>query len=112
MAITNPEAIRFCNEKIRVAADRLSQAYYFAKALKSEWDANSMGSLLPVSSDVVRDSASPTDDSGTGGDGRHVITSNDANGVLARCTDLIADLEASSSAKLNTLLAVAVNVNP
>ena len=29
--ITNPEAVKFCNEKVRVLADSLSQAYFFCK---------------------------------------------------------------------------------
>lgn len=99
--ITNPEAIKFCNEKIRVMGDILGQAYFTAKALKAEWDANNMGALLPVSADVVVD--------GSATDGRHVITGNDAQGIIARANDLISDMEANGGAKLNTVLNVAVN---
>lgn len=101
MDITNPEATKFCNEKIRVMADILGQAYFSAKAIKAEWDANNMGALLPVSSDVVVDGAAT--------DGRHVITGNDAQGIIARAGELITDLEANGGAKLNTILNVAVN---
>lgn len=109
MAITNPEAIGFCNARVRVAADRLAQAYFLAKAVVSEWYANDMGSLITAGGGVVRDSASPSDDNGTGGDGRHVITGNDATNVINRLAELTADYEASGNAKLNTVLAVAVN---
>lgn len=109
MAITNPEAIAFCNARVRPAADRLAQAYYEAKVVFQEWTANNMGTLLPVSADVVRDGASPVDDEGTNGDGRHVITSNDVNNVINRLSELVTDYEATSNTKLNTLLAVAVN---
>jgi hypothetical protein len=101
MAIDNPEAVRFCNEKVRVAADRLAQAYYFARQVRDEWYANNMGALLPVDGGEVMD--------GAHADGRHVITGNDATNLIVRCEDLIADLEANANAKLNTVLGVAVN---
>lgn len=101
MSIDNAEAVKFCNEKVRVAADKLAQAYYFAKQVNDEWYANNMGALIPVDGgDVVDGSAT---------DGRHVITGNGATNVIVRCGELIADMEAGGSAKLNTVLAVAVN---
>lgn len=111
MAITNPEAIAFSNTRIRPAADSLAKLYYRAKQVKQEWDANSMSSLITNTSDVIRDGASPTDDVGTGGDGRHVITGIDATAIITRLSEFITDYEASSNAKLNTVLAVAVNTN-
>lgn len=57
MAIDNPEAVRFCNEKVRVAADRLAQAYYHARQVRDEWYANNMGTLLPVDGGEVLDGA-------------------------------------------------------
>jgi hypothetical protein len=110
MPITNPEAIGFCNNQARKVADLLSQAYYAAKAANAVWVANNYGgALITVGGGVVRDSASPTDDNGTGGDGRPVITGNDVNNLMNRMSELIADYEASGNAKLNTILNVAVN---
>ena len=40
MAITNPQAVKFSNEKIRLVADKLAQAYNFAKDTLNEWYAN------------------------------------------------------------------------
>jgi hypothetical protein len=100
MAITNPEAIRFCNERVRVAASHLAQVYFLAKAVSAEWTANNMGALIPVDGGDVED--------GSASDGRHVITGNDATGVILRLNELIADYEAAGGAKLNTILAVAV----
>ncbi len=40
MAITTPEHITFSNEKVRIAADRLVQAYNFARLALDEWFAN------------------------------------------------------------------------
>lgn len=110
MAVTNPEAIAFCDEKVRVAADRLSQAYYFAKEALDEWNANNYGgTILPIGGGTIRDGASPEDDSGTGGDGRKVIAANDVHNLINRVSELVTDYEASASAKLNTILNVSVN---
>jgi len=100
--ITNAEAVTFCNERVRVAADKLAQAYYLAKEVQDEWFANSMASLIPnESGDTVID--------GSATDGRHVITGADVTNVITRLGELTTDYEASSNAKLNTILGVAVN---
>jgi hypothetical protein len=39
MPITDPAAIKFSNERVRVSADRLAQAYYKAVQVKTRWDA-------------------------------------------------------------------------
>jgi hypothetical protein len=99
--ITNLEAVRFCNERVRIAADKLAQIYFLAKSIVAEWYANDIGSLLPVDGGNVID--------GSVTDGRHIITGNDATGLIVRLTELVADYEASNNAKLNTIMAVAVN---
>jgi hypothetical protein len=98
--ITNPEAVRFANERLRVAADKLAQAYAFAKLVAAEWNANNLGALFPLADNVVDGSAS---------DGRHPITGNDATLLMTRLNELVADYEANTNAKLNTILNVAVN---
>lgn len=109
MPITNPQAIAFSNNFIRRAADRAAQLYFFAKVVVSDWNAQSMSSLIMNTGDVIRDSASPSDDVGTGGDGRPVITGTEATAIITRLQEFIADYEATSNAKLNTVLAVSVN---
>ena len=100
--ITDPTAVRFCNERVRTAADRLAQAYNYAKIVSAEWTANDMGTTIPNNSgDTVIDGAAT--------DGRHVITGEDVNSLINRLDELITDYEATSSAKLNTILSVAVN---
>lgn len=101
MAITNVEAVTFCNQRVRVMADLLARAYYLSKIVANEWNANAMASLIPNTSEVVND--------GSAVDGRHEITGADATAIVTRCNELIADMEATSNAKLNTILAVAVN---
>ena len=101
--ITNPEAVRFSNEKVRILADALESAYRTSKAALTEWYANNMGELFPAADTVVDGSAT---------DGRHPLTGNDVANVINRAAEMVADYEASSNAKLNTVLAVSVNGAP
>jgi len=99
--ITNATAVKFSNDKIREAANKIAQAYYFAVAVKDEWYANNMGALFPEGGNNVID--------GSLTDGRHVITRDAVVLLINRCEDLINDLEANTNAKLNTLLTVATH---
>jgi len=47
MEITNPEAVRFCNERVRQLADIATKYYYAAKAFTNEWNATGMGAKIP-----------------------------------------------------------------
>lgn len=53
MAVTDPTALRFSNERIRTAADRLARAYYLCKAIKDRWD--SLGGGQPALDIVEND---------------------------------------------------------
>ena len=99
--IDNPQAVKFCNKNIRVAADKLAHAYYFAKATVDEWAANNMGEKIPVSNDII--------DDGSTTDGRPVITGNDVTGMIYTLQDLIVEFEESNKTKLNSILKIAPN---
>lgn len=101
MSITNPEAVRFCNERVRPAADATAQLYYQLKALKDEWFAASMGDLITVEGGGI--------DDGSDLDGRHGITGTDVINLITRAIELVNDYEANSNAKLNTIINVAVH---
>lgn len=101
--ITNAEAVRFCNERVRVAANKLNAAYKFAKEVSSEWTANP-----DLATNIAYDNPDLVVD-GSATDGRHPVSGIDVNNLVTRLNELIADYEASSSAKLNTILAVATN---
>lgn len=111
MAVTDPSAIAFCNNYIRPAADRRAQDYYFAKVVLGLWNSG-LSSLFPNDSTVVADGAAPNGLNTTGGDGRRLIKGSDVNNLVNRCSEIVTDFEATSSAKLNTILAVAVNPQP
>ena len=102
--IIDPEAVRFSNEKIRVAADNLALSYYFAKQVVNEWFAVNMSAKITNTVDPIID--------GSATDGRTVITGADATNLITRLTEQIADFEASGNAKLNTVLKVEVNGSP
>lgn len=102
--ITDPQAVNFCNTKIRPAADRLAQAFNYAAAIIDEWNALGGSGLVPNTTDAVIDGAAQ--------DGRPEITGAMANNIINRLSELQTDYEASSNAKLNTVLQVAVNIFP
>jgi hypothetical protein len=100
--ITNPGAIRFCNEKVRPIADLLEFAYLRCKATLDEWNARQLGVTIPVSAAPVVD--------GAASDGRPVLDGNAVNLIMARCQDFVTDYEANSKAKLNTVMAAGLGV--
>lgn len=99
--IIDPTAVNFCNTKVRPMADILSKHYWQAKALVATWNAQSLSAIIPNTTDEVIDGARQ--------DGRAVITGIKVTAIITRCTEIIADYEATSNAKLNTVVQVAVN---
>lgn len=99
--ITNPEAVRFSNEKARTLADVATRYYYAAKAFANEWDATDMGTKIPAAADLVID--------GSATDGRTPITGQDVNNLKNHVDTMVADLEAAGNQKLNVLLQIEVN---
>ena len=93
--------IVFCDTRVRPAADHLAQAYFEAKAVLAEWTARGGATAIPNDSTAIAD--------GSPADGRPAITGTSVNNMINRISELITDYEASSSAKLNTLLQVSVN---
>lgn len=58
MPVTNQIAIRFCNERVRVASDQLQRSHYLADAAKDRWDALGGGAAaLTVMHDDIRKAA-------------------------------------------------------
>lgn len=104
--VVDQSALRFANETIRPAADTLAREYFVCKTVVAKWNAGTplMSSLFPNTTAVVSD-GSPTD-------GRRAITGAMVNTIVTRCIEKVTDYEATSNAKLNTVLAVAVNPNP
>ena len=101
--VTDPRAISFSNARVRVAADKMAQAYYFAKLTMQEYYAENLGAKYPADPDAK------IEDGAFNGDGRKVIDGNMVLNLITRCSELVADMESNNNAKLNTVLSVAVN---
>lgn len=99
--ITNPQAVRFCNERVRQAADKFGQLYNWCVAVQNEWAAQGVSALIPDDDSPIIDGAQT--------DGRPLITGADVNTLAARVAEFTALLEADTHAKLNQILKVAVN---
>lgn len=100
-AITDPTAVKFANEKIRPTADLMGSLYFTAKALVAEWNATGMSAKITNTADNIVD--------GSATDGRNPMTGAQATAIVTRAQEVIADYEATSNAKLNTVLVPAVN---
>lgn len=96
--ITNTQAVAFSNGQIRPAAQQMLDMYKKAKAIVAAWNAMSISSVLPNSSDVVQDSVvmSP-------------VTGIDATAIITQLQAFITTCEASSNAVLNDFVKVALN---
>lgn len=106
--ITNSEVISYSNATLRQYADRISQAYYAAKDLVNQWNAQDMSNKITNNSnDYIVDSAYGSD--GTDGDGRPIVHGANAYNLYTRASELVTDMEANSNAKLNTIISYAVN---
>ena len=103
MALNNAD-IQFINAYVRPFADRRAQEYFASKRIVTAWNARGGAVAIPNDSVAVPD--------GSPADGRGAILNSDVNNVITRAQEVITDMEATSNAKLNTILKVAVNTAP
>jgi hypothetical protein len=101
MANTNVTAISFSNNKARPMADSMAKLYYQCKDIVNTWNATGMSTNIPNDTTVLSDGAAV--------DGRNPVTNANVTSIITRAQEFITDYEATSSAKLNTVLVVAVN---
>ena len=101
MAITDPQAVRFCNETIRQAADKIVGLHYELIRMKQQWVAEGMGAKQPDDGQVVED--------GAPADGRPPLNTTEVNALKDYVLAFTADMEANDNLKLNTALGIAVN---
>ena len=103
MALTNAD-VQFINTYVRPFADWRAKEYYLAKRIVTAWNARGGAAAIPNDAVAVPD--------GSPADGRGAILDSDVNTIVTRAQEVITDLEATNSAKLNTILKVAVNTLP
>lgn len=101
MANTNVTAIAFSNGKVRQMADSMAKLYFQCKDIVDIWNSQVMSSNIPNDSTVISD--------GSATDGRNPVTNAMITNIITRAQDIITDYEATSNAKLTTVLGVAVN---
>lgn len=116
-AITNPTAVSFSNQRIRVAADLIAQLDALASTILAQWTALGGTALIPNTADVIVDGASVNGVDAAGGDGRPVITGAKANNIVNRLTEMrstvaTAGLALGVAGVRDTVLQVAVNPVP
>ena len=98
--MTNAD-VQFSNQYVRPLAEAMARHYFFAKNVIALWNARGGSAAIPNDGTVVPD--------GAPGDGRPGITGANVNNIINRALETVADYEAASNAKLNTILQVAVN---
>jgi hypothetical protein len=105
MAITNPEAVKFSNEFVRVFADALVTAYDSAVAYKAYWDARSYLTALFPDSDVE------IVDDGSAQDGRPAMTGQKVQALYNQATAILAwgDTLVGGKTRITWLRTMAVN---
>lgn len=102
MPNTNPQAVNVVNAKIRPLADRLGQLYNLCKALQAEASAEGWaGMFVGGAGNVIVDGAET--------DGRAIITDADVAAFITDIGTFLTDMEASSNARRNRALKIAVN---
>lgn len=100
MAVTNPEVVKFSNERSRPLADLVAGAFQAIMSYAQLWDAKGLGSIIPNDGTVIAD--------GSDVDGRTPITGADLHQLKALCVDLIG-MGVGENTKIPTVLKIAVN---
>ncbi len=117
MAITDPRAIAFSNQKGRPLADLFSTLYSTCQAFKASFDNQGMGPLFPNTTSIVTDGASVNGTDAVGGDGRPLMQGINMNQLYALVGQAISWMERNTLdgtgtqtfANRNNYLAVKVN---
>ena len=99
--VTNPQAIKFCNERIRTIADQFSRAYKQANEIVAEFELKGLSELIPDSQDAAIIDGSEQD-------GRTPINGRDVWEMVRLSQDLIA-MGTGPNTKLPTIVKVSVN---
>lgn len=98
---TNPQAVRFANEKARVFADAMITSIETARALKSFYDANTLDGIFPATADNIAD--------GSDVDGRQRVTNNAVRALYTAASDVLTWAAVGSPTREARLRTIAVN---
>ena len=98
---TNPQAVKFANEKARVFADALLQAIQTARAFKAIYDAQNLDTIFPATGDNIAD--------GSDSDGRSRVSNNAIRALYTAATDMLTWAGTGSPTREARLTTIAVN---
>lgn len=104
MAVTDPQIVKFANERVRIFADLIEQTYETAKRLQAEYTALNGDALIPNTSDLVED--------GSAADGRKRVTAAMLRGANALAGVLVAYLDGGTPSRISQVRQISVNGQP
>jgi hypothetical protein len=98
---TNPQAVKFANEKGRAYADAMLSAILTAREFKAQYDANTLDNIYPADANNVAD--------GSETDGRPRVTNNGIRALYTAATDILTWAAVGSPTREARLRSMAVN---
>jgi hypothetical protein len=106
---TNPQAIAFCNTKVRPVANEVMSAFLSAQTLITEWNSQNIASIIPNDSNPIQDGATTANGSGagSGADGRPPITDAQVNILISNLNSFVAFFTANSNLILDQTMSMA-----
>lgn len=102
--ITNPQAIRFVNERARIVADNTEALYETLKRFQSEYAAVTGNNLFPDAADEIKDGAEQ--------DGRKRVLASQIRAIKALADAMVTFMEAGNPPRINQVRAVSVHGSP
>lgn len=102
--IIDSQSVVFVNTKARPLADKLSQAYWFAKSVLQQFNSTGLNTSITNDSSIVVDGAAT--------DGRTIVTGADIQTLLSIAQEIVNNFEATSNLQLNQISKPAVNKFP
>lgn len=103
--ITNPLAVKFANEKVRVTADVIDQLYETLKRYQTEYAAVNGDTIYPATSDNIAD--------GSDVDGRKRCTGNQCRAIKSLADAFVTFMEAGGPpSRIAQVKAISVNGHP
>lgn len=100
MPNSNPQAIRFVNERCRPVCDRLAQSYHLVNAILTQVRAEGVDGLFVEDKDAIQD--------GSERDGRSPVSNEDIKGLLSALAAYRDFFDQSTDVR-DLILRVAVN---
>jgi hypothetical protein len=108
MAIDNPQAAKFCNERLRVAANRIISGIRSLRQMSAEYAANGIGPLVGGSQELL--DSLVVDGSAT--DGRTPLTGYDVTLAISSANALLTWADGDGAAHLTALTKPTTNSQP